>query len=150
MILIGISQIPALKAALCAAFCARLLRAHLWSGPITRRCLFWRSAAALLPSTDGKQIRSDSGCAWGFCSASTYLSDSGCTRGPAVSRSRIAPYRSLTRLSLDVIRVARRTSAEMPIGAGTVSRGVRAAATLSLGFDLAPSGGLGEIIYFPQ
>ena len=69
---------------------------------------------------------------------------------PAASRSRIAPYRSLTRLSLDVIRVARRTSAEMPIGAGTVSRWVRAAATLSLGFDLAPSGGLGEIIYFPQ
>ena len=114
MILIGTSQIPALKAALCAAFCARLRRAHLWSKPITRRGHFRRSAAALLPSTDGRIICSDSGCAWGFCSASTYLSDSGCTRGSAVSRSRIAPYRSLTRLSLDVIRVARRTSAEMP------------------------------------
>ena len=84
-----------MRAALCAALCARLWRAHLWSRPLPRRGHFWRSAAALLPSTDGKQIRSDSGCAWGFCSVSTYLSDSGCTRGPAVSRSRIAPYRSL-------------------------------------------------------
>ena len=140
MILIGTLQIPALKAALCAAFCARLRRVHLWSRPITRRGLFWRSAAALLPSTDGRIICSDSGCAWGFCSASIYLSDGGCTRGPAVSRSRIAPYRSLTRLSLDVIRVARRTSAEMPIGAGTLSRWVRAAASHPPGFDLAPSG----------
>ena len=31
----------------------------------------------------------------GFCSAGASHSDSGCTRGPAVSRSRIAPYRSL-------------------------------------------------------
>ena len=69
---------------------------------------------------------------------------------PAASRSRIAPYRSLTRLSLDVNRGALPPVAEMPIGAGTVSRWVREAATLSLGFDLAPSGGLGEIIYFPQ
>ena len=75
--------------------CARLRRAHLWSRPISRRGLFRRSAAALFTSTDGGQIFFNSGCAWGFCSASIYLSDSGCTRGPAVSRSRIAPYRSL-------------------------------------------------------
>ena len=85
-----------------------------------------------------------------FYSDGIFHPDSGCTRGPAVSRSRIAPYRSLTRLSLDVNRGALPPVAEMPIGAGTVSRWVRAAATLSLGFDLAPSGGLGEIIYFPQ
>ena len=74
----------------------RAFGAHwLWSRPITRRDLFRRSAAALFTSTDGKQICFDSGYAWGFCSAQTSLSDSGCTRAPAVSRSRIAPYRSL-------------------------------------------------------
>ena len=83
---------------------------------------------------------SDSGAILGSYSALTSHPDSGCTRRPAVSRSRIAPYRSLTRLSLDVIRVARRTSAEMPIGSGTVSRWVRAAVIHPPGFDSAPLG----------
>ena len=74
----------------------RAFGAHwLWSRPITRRGLFRRSAAALFTSTDGKQICFDSDVTRRFHPASAFLSDSGCTRGPAVSRSRIAPYRSL-------------------------------------------------------
>ena len=48
----------------------------------------------LPPRTAGRTAL-DSGAARRFCSAGTSHSDSGCTRGPAVSRSRSAPYRSL-------------------------------------------------------
>ena len=104
-------------------------------------------AAALFTSTDGEQSGFVSGYIWGFCSVWALRPDSGCTRRPAVSRSRSAPYRSLTRLSLDVNRGALPPVAEMPIGAGTVSRWVRAAATYPPCFDPTELGSLRGITF---